>query len=110
MPYSLLIKMKRFSKSRIKQLWNECRIFSSWYSSIKSGKVLRDRKTGKVITPKDCIKRFAHARGLLWALGYPPRKQKGKVKTTPEFREMYRLAFPSVKYYYNKYKGKVSKI
>lgn len=109
MPYTRLVKMKKFSKLRIAQLWDDCRIFAAWFSSIKKGKKIFDKKTGKQIRLLDCVKRFARTRGLLWALGYEPKRPKKNKKTTPAYREMWKLAAKSVKYYYHKYKGKVAK-
>jgi len=100
--------MEKLSKLRVKQLWDDCRIFSAWYSSIKHGKKIVDKKTGKQIRLLDCIQRYAHARGLLWALGYPLKKGKPG-KTTPEFKELFRLAVPSIRYYYSKYRNRVRK-
>ena len=109
MPYLKLITGEKFSPLRIKQLWDECRIFSAWYSSIKQGKKIIDQKTKKKITLFETIKRYAHARGLLIALGYPLGQKKSNTFTTLEFKEMFKLALPSIKYYYQKYKDKVKK-
>ncbi len=109
MPYSKLIEMTKFSKLRLKQLWDDLRIFSAWYSSKKKGRIIHDKKTGRVLSFLDIIKRFAKARGLLWALGYSPsRPKKGKV-TTPAYKELWKKAAPSIKYYYYKYKDKVQR-
>ncbi len=62
--------MEKFSKLRCKQLWDDLRIFSAWYSSKKKGMIIHDKKIGQVLSFFDIIKRFAKARGLLWALGY----------------------------------------
>jgi len=110
MPYQKLIKMEKFSKLRIKQLWDDCRIFAAWFSSIKHGKKIVDQKTGQTLTLLDCIKRYAKARGLLWALGYSLDQKKAKPgKTTPEFKAMFKMALPSIKYYYRLYEGKVTR-
>jgi len=107
MPYQKLIKMERFSKLRIKQLFDDCRIEAAHFSSIKKGKTIM--QFGKRKRLIDCIKRYAHARGLLWALGYPIKKGKKPAKTTPEFRQMFKLAISLIKHYYSKYKGKVER-
>ena len=125
MPFQKLITMEKFSDLRIKQLWDDCRIFAAWFSSIKSGKQITDRKTGQSLSVLDVVKRYAHARGLLWALGFPigPKRMnwvhgkkseyvkpfKPKVKRTSEFKQMFKLALPSIKYYYSKYRGKVKR-
>ncbi len=110
MPYRKLIKMKKFSKLRVKQLWDECRIFSAWYSSIKHGRRIYDKKTGRRITLQDCINRYAHARGLLLALGYKVKHGfKPKKKTTLEFRELFKKAWPKVKKWYLYYRNKVKR-
>jgi len=110
MPYQKLIKMERFSELRIKQLWDECRIFAAWYSFIKRKAIVHDKKTKKILTLEDCIKHYAHARGLLLALGYVVKKEPSSKKTTPEFKEMFKRAWPRVKKWYAYYKNKVSRI
>jgi len=107
MPYRKLIEMEKFSKLRVKQLWDDARIESAHYSSIKKG--ISIIQAGKRKTLLNCIKRYARVRGLLMALGYSLGVAKKKTKTTLEFKEMFKLAIPSIKYYYQKYKGKVRK-
>lgn len=110
MPFQKLIKMNKFSELRIRQLWDDLRIFSAWFSSIKHGKKIVDQKTGQRLTLKEVIKRYGHGRGLLWALGYSIEKKKKPGKPiTPEFKELFKLAIPAIKYYYKQYKGKVKK-
>ena len=125
MPYQKLIVMEKFSDLRLKQLWDDCRIFVAWFSSIKHGKKIVDQKTGQKLTLLDCVKRYARARGLLMALGYeigPKRlaevkgknidwrkKFKPSIKSTPEFKEMFKLALPSIKYYFRLYKNRVER-
>lgn len=100
--------MEKFSKLRIKQLFDDCRIFSAFFASIGRGKHITDQKTGQKLSALDVIKRYARARALLLALGYPLGVSK-KGKTTPEFKKMFKLALPSIKYYYSQYRGKVFK-
>lgn len=112
MPFQKLIHLKRFSKLRIRQLFDDCRIETAHFSSIKHGKTII--QFGRKKRLLDCIKRYARARGLLWALGYsiPPFPIPGKVQkkeTTPEFKKMFKLALPSIKYYYRFYEGKVKR-
>ena len=109
MPYHKLTKMRTFSKLRIRQLWDDCRIEAAHYSSIKHGKVIVQK--GKRKTLNDCINRYARARGLLLALGYVVKHgYKSKKKTTPEFKEMFKKAWPRVKRWYKYYKGRVKKL
>ena len=106
MPFRKLVKLQYFSKKRIKQLFDDARIFIAWASSISKGKVLRDRKTGKRITLEDCIRRYAKVRGLLLALGYDIKHSK---KTTPIFKKVFKKAWPLIKKWYKYYKGRVKK-
>lgn len=99
--------MKKFSKLRIKQLWDDARIFAAWLASIRKGKVLRDRKTGRPLTAKEVINRFARTRGLLWALGYP-LKVPGP-NTTLAFKILFKRALPGVRKWYNFYKRRVQR-
>jgi hypothetical protein len=107
MPYLKLITMQKFSKLRVRQLFDDCRIFAAWFSSLLDGKTITDQKTKKQLTKKDVILRYAHARGLLIALGYPIKHTPGGKKPTPAFAKLTRLAKNSIQYYYDKYKGKV---
>ena len=101
--------MEKFSDLRLKQLWDDCRIFAAWFSSIRHGKTIVDQKTKKKLSVLDVIRRYANARGLLVALGYPLALKKTKSKTTREFKELFKLALPSIEYYAKKYKGKVER-
>ena len=57
MPYDLLIKLKKFSPLRKKQLLLEHSILHAWWRSLNKGKNLIDHKTGKPITKEEVIKR-----------------------------------------------------
>ena len=103
MPAEKLFKLKRFSKLRIKQLWDDLRIYAAWYASKKEGKIIKDRKTGKAITFREIIKRFAKTRALLVVLGYPMVRRKRKLKIKKTTRELYRLARPLIKKYVKYY-------
>jgi len=109
MPYQKLTrKLKRFSKRRIRQLFDDARIFVAWYSSLSKGKILRDRKTGRKLTKQEVIKRFAKVRGLLWALGYPP-KAPGR-EDTKIYREVFKKAFPLMRKYHRRYFRRVVRL
>jgi hypothetical protein len=111
MPFQKLINMEKFTELRIKQLWDDLRIFAAWYASLKEGKVVVDQKTKKPLTKVEVIKRYGHGRGLLWALGYSieGKKKPSTKSTTPEFKELFKLAIPAIKHYYKVYNGKVQK-
>ena len=79
---------------------------SAWYASKKRGKVIRDRKTGKIITFQEIIKRFAKTRALLIILGYPMVKRKRKAKVKKTTKELYRLALPLIKRYVRFFLGR----
>lgn len=104
MPYVKLIIMERFSPLRIKQLFDDARIFVAHYAELSRGKK-HFWKTGKPITKQELIKRFAEVRGILWALGYIPKMPEKKSL----YRELFILAWPLVKKVYKQYKGKVKK-
>ena len=110
MPYKKLIGMQKFDKKRIAQLWDDCRIFAAWFSSTLKGKKITDKKTGKLITLREIVLKYARARGLLLALGYPIKHKKGGPKPTPAFIKLIKLAKKPMLVYYKYYKGKVSKI
>ena len=108
MPYLKLTKeLTYFSEGRIKQLFDDARIFVAWYSSISKGRRLKDKRTGRKITKAEALNRFAKVKGLLWALGYEP-KLPGK-GTTEIYRRMFRKAFPLIRIYYRKYRDRVRK-
>ena len=105
MPYRQLIKTKTFSDLRVKQLFDDARIYVAHYAELSRGKK-HFWKSGKPITKADLIKRFGYVRGLLWALGYLPKMPEKKGL----YRGMFILAWPLIKRSYNKYKGKVRKV
>ena len=104
MPFAKLIKMEKFSPLRIKQLFDDARIYVAHYAELSRGKK-HFWKTGEPITKEDLIRRFAQVRGELWALGYVP---KMPIKRSL-YRKLFLLAWPLVKKVYNKYKGKVER-
>lgn len=97
--------MERFNKLRIKQLFDDARIYAAHFAELSRGKK-HYWKTGKEITKPDLIKRFANVRGILWALGYLPKMPEKK----SSYQELFILAWPLVKKVYNKYKGKIKKV
>lgn len=115
MPYEKLIKMKKFSKLRIKQLWDDCRICCAHATALQRGEIHYWKDTGKKMTWEDLAKRLGRARGLLIALGFsiPVRKKKkglipiaGKKKAA---KELYRLSWPYIKKYYHYYRNRVER-
>jgi len=70
LPYSTLIKLKKFTPLQKKQLLDEHRIFHAWWHSLKNGKILRDKKTHKLITRDTVRKRHRLIVSKIFNVGF----------------------------------------
>jgi hypothetical protein len=99
MPYSKLVQLKRFSPRQVKQLLDERRIITAWFSSMKRGKKIFSAELNRAFTLDDIIDRYARVTAKLLGLGY---KLLPSRKTTSYGRLLAQLSKSKIKLYLKK--------